>query len=259
MLVKICLILNYLGQGAWLLANQNSASLATVEDMNPFFLMVPETFRVGMVIIGTLAAIIASQALITGAFTLVSEASRLDLMPHLQIIYPSSTKGQLYIPLVNYSLWISCILVVLYFKTSAHMEAAYGLSITITMLMTTLLLFEYLRKIKKRHFTPYLFLLFFGGLEGAFFLSSLRLDKVIASMFKVSRQVASEAIRAGNCKVNYKVVEEVSFLCHNNDMISLKHYGRVKISIENRQTKQGNEVVIGYFYNFACVATIDKL
>ena len=67
-------------------------------------------------------------------------------------------------------------------------------------------------------------------------------------MFKVSRQVASEAIRAGNCKVNYKVVEEVSFLCHNNDMISLKHYGRVKISIENRQTKQGNEVVIGYFY-----------
>lgn len=81
-----------------------------------------------------------------------------------------------------------------------------------------------------------------------FFLSSLRLDKVIASMFKVSRQVASEAIRAGNCKVNYKVVEEVSFLCHNNDMISLKHYGRVKISIENRQTKQGNEVVIGYFY-----------
>ena len=171
--VKICLILNYLGQGAWLLANQNSATLATVEDMNPFFLMVPETFRAGMVIIGTLAAIIASQALITGAFTLVSEASRLDLMPHLQIIYPSSTKGQLYIPLVNYSLWISCILVVLYFKTSAHMEAAYGLSITITMLMTTLLLFEYLRKIKKRHFTPYLFLLFFGGLEGAFFLSSL--------------------------------------------------------------------------------------
>ena len=171
--VKICLILNYLGQGAWLLSHQNSTLLAAVEDMNPFFLMVPETFRVGMVILGTLAAIIASQALITGAFTLVSEASRLDLMPHLQIIYPSSTKGQLYIPLVNYSLWVSCLLVVLYFKTSANMEAAYGLSITITMLMTTLLLFEYLRKIKNHRFTPYLFILFFGGLEGAFFLSSL--------------------------------------------------------------------------------------
>ena len=111
--VKICLVLNYLGQGAWLLSHQGSASLASIEDMNPFFLMVPDTLRVGMVIIGTLAAIIASQALITGAFTLVSEASRLDLMPHLQIIYPSSTKGQLYIPLVNYSLWFSCLLVVL--------------------------------------------------------------------------------------------------------------------------------------------------
>lgn len=171
--VKICLVLNYLGQGAWLLSHQGSASLASIEDMNPFFLMVPDTLRVGMVIIGTLAAIIASQALITGAFTLVSEASRLDLMPHLQIIYPSSTKGQLYIPLVNYSLWFSCLLVVLYFKTSANMEAAYGLSITITMLMTTLLLFEYLKKIKKVHFASYLFLLFFGGLEGAFFLASL--------------------------------------------------------------------------------------
>lgn len=81
-----------------------------------------------------------------------------------------------------------------------------------------------------------------------FFLSSLRLDKVISSMFHVSRQVASEAIRQGNVKVNYKVVEEVSFLCHNNDMISLRYYGRVKMSVENRQTKQGNEVVIGYFY-----------
>ena len=171
--VKICLILNYLGQGAWLLSHQGSTSLASIEDMNPFFLVVPDTFRVGMVIIGTLAAIIASQALITGAFTLVSEASRLDLMPHLQIIYPSSTKGQLYIPLVNHSLWLSCLLVVLYFRTSANMEAAYGLSITITMLMTTLLLFEYLKKIKKVHFPSYLFLLFFGGLEGAFFLASL--------------------------------------------------------------------------------------
>lgn len=125
--------------------------------------MVPEILRGPMVILGTIAAIIASQALITGAFTLVSEASRLDLMPHLQLIYPSSTKGQIYIPMVNYSLWALCLLVIFYFQTSERMEAAYGLSITITMLMTTVLLFVYLHKLKQRIILPYIFLLFFWG------------------------------------------------------------------------------------------------
>lgn len=171
--VKICLILNYLGQGAWLLSNQGNALLANINDMNPFFLMVPDMLRGPMVILGTIAAIIASQALITGAFTLVSEASRLDLMPHLQLIYPSSTKGQIYIPMVNYSLWALCLLVIFYFQTSAKMEAAYGLSITITMLMTTVLLFVYLRKLKRKFVIPYVFLVFFGGVEGFFFVSSL--------------------------------------------------------------------------------------
>lgn len=135
--------------------------------------MVPEILRGPMVILGTIAAIIASQALITGAFTLVSEASRLDLMPHLQLIYPSSTKGQIYIPMVNYSLWALCLLVIFYFQTSERMEAAYGLSITITMLMTTVLLFVYLHKLKQRIILPYIFLLFFGGTEVFFFMSSL--------------------------------------------------------------------------------------
>lgn len=135
--------------------------------------MVPEILRGPMVILGTIAAIIASQALITGAFTLVSEASRLDLMPHLQLIYPSSTKGQIYIPMVNYSLWALCLLVIFYFQTSERMEAAYGLSITITMLMTTVLLFVYLHKLKQRIILPYIFLLFFGGIEVFFFMSSL--------------------------------------------------------------------------------------
>lgn len=171
--VKICLILNYLGQGAWLLSNQGNVLLSNIQDMNPFFLMVPEILRGPMVILGTIAAIIASQALITGAFTLVSEASRLDLMPHLQLIYPSSTKGQIYIPMVNYSLWALCLLVIFYFQTSERMEAAYGLSITITMLMTTVLLFVYLHKLKQRIILPYIFLLFFGGIEVFFFMSSL--------------------------------------------------------------------------------------
>lgn len=171
--VKICLILNYLGQGAWLLSNRSSKSLADMPDMNPFFEMLPEEIRPAGVVLGTIAAIIASQALVTGSFTLVSEASRLDLMPHMQIVYPSMIKGQIFIPLVNLVLWISCSLLVLYFRTSAHMEAAYGLAITLTMLMTTLLLFIYLNKIRKKYGLSWLFLVFFGGLEGTFFLSSL--------------------------------------------------------------------------------------
>ncbi len=81
-----------------------------------------------------------------------------------------------------------------------------------------------------------------------FFISSMRLDKVVSVLYQISRQQASEAIRSGLVKVNYKVVEEVSFLCHNNDMISFKRHGRVKFVDENRQTKQGNFVVVGYFY-----------
>ncbi len=142
--VKACLILNYLGQGAWLLHNQGDQELVRIEDMNPFFEMLPHSVRILAVLLSTMAAIIASQALITGSFTLVSEATRLDLMPRMRITYPSQTKGQSYIPLVNGVLWIACTIVVLYFRSSAHLEAAYGLAITMTMLMTTVLLFIYL-------------------------------------------------------------------------------------------------------------------
>lgn len=171
--VKISLILNYLGQGAWLLTHMNNSSYALIDDLNPFFMMVNDNLRAPLVILGTMAAIIASQALITGAYTLVSEASRLDLMPHLQVSYPSSNKGQIYIPIVNHMLYILCLFVILYFQTSARMEAAYGLSITITMLMTTILLFTYLKKLKHLKVFPYIFLIFFGGIESCFFISSL--------------------------------------------------------------------------------------
>ncbi len=171
--VKVCLVLNYLGQGAWLLANQGNADLAGVADLNPFFQMLPDMMRPFGVLLSTAAAIIASQALITGAFSLVSEASRLDLMPHLQVFYPAETKGQLYIPLVNNVMWAGCIIVVLLFQSSAHMEAAYGLAITITMLCTTLLLFFYLHRVRKLHLFPWIFVAFFVALEGFFFGSSL--------------------------------------------------------------------------------------
>ena len=171
--VKVCLILSYLGQGAWLLANAGNADLATIEDLNPFFQMLPDMMRPFGVVLSALAAIIASQALITGAFSLVSEASRLDLMPHLQVFYPAETKGQLYIPLVNKVMWVGCIVVVLLFQSSAHMEAAYGLAITITMLCTTVLLFIYLHSVRKLKLFPFIFVAFFIMLEGFFFGSSL--------------------------------------------------------------------------------------
>ena len=122
-------------------------------------------FAVGL---STCAAIIASQALVTGAFSLVSEASRLDLMPHMQVFYPAETKGQLYIPMVNNVMWVGCIAVVLLFQSSAHMEAAYGLAITITMICTSILLFFFLHNVRKRKIAAGSSSFFFVALEGFF-------------------------------------------------------------------------------------------
>lgn len=171
--VKACLILNYLGQGAWIIANQGNAELALIEDLNPFYQMLPEQLRLFAIVISALAAIIASQALITGSFSIVSEAVRLDLMPHMRINYPSETKGQIYIPLVNNFMWVGCIGVVLLFRSSEHMEAAYGLAITVTMLMTTILLFTYLSRIRRKMLAAIPFAIFFGAIELMFFFSSL--------------------------------------------------------------------------------------
>lgn len=171
--VKVCLILNYLGQGAWILASNGSAELAAIPDLNPFYQMLPEQLRLFAIALSTFAAIIASQALITGSFSIVSEAVRLDLMPHMRINYPSETKGQIYIPMVNNVMWIACICVVLLFQTSAHMEAAYGLAITVTMLMTTILLFTFLSKVRHRTTLAVPFAIFFGAIELMFFFSSL--------------------------------------------------------------------------------------
>jgi len=171
--VKACLVLNYLGQGAWIICNLSNGAVASVQDMNPFFLMLPELLRPVAVILSAMAAVIASQALITGSYTLVSEAILLDLLPHLEIRYPSDTKGQLYIGAVNNLLWIGCSLVVLYFRSGHRIESAYGLAITITMLMTTVLIFAYLLKVKKKKLLPWLVLLVFGTIEAVFFISSL--------------------------------------------------------------------------------------
>ncbi|MBP9477802.1 MAG: KUP/HAK/KT family potassium transporter [Sebaldella sp.] len=166
--VKICLILNYLGQAAWMIKHNGETLVG-----NPFFNIMPSWFLLTGVIISTFAAIIASQALISGSFTLVSEAIKLNIFPRLNIFYPTNLKGQLYIPAVNTLLWLGCSLVLFHFKKSSNMEAAYGLSITITMLMTTILYFNYLR-VKK---VPFIFSALFLGvyltIEGIFLYANL--------------------------------------------------------------------------------------
>ena len=162
-LVKTCLLLSYLGQGAYLL--KHSGQMITD---NPFFLIMPHWFIIIGVIVATFATIIASQALISGSFTLVSEAIKLNVFPRLHIVYPNGEKGQLYMSAVNYSLCAGCIFIVLFFKKSEAMESAYGLAITITMLMTTILLSQYIRHEKKKPILSVIILVVFGTIETSF-------------------------------------------------------------------------------------------
>lgn len=170
--VFVCLALNYFGQGVWILNNPTYRP-ADGGVLNPFFEMIPANMRLAAIILATVAAVIASQALITGSFTLVAEASGLKFLPRMNINYPSNEKGQIYIPSINKGICVATIAIVLYFQTSAHMEAAYGLSITISMLMTTILLYEWLVMKKVNPVWNWLFLIFFGVLDIMFMVSSL--------------------------------------------------------------------------------------
>jgi KUP system potassium uptake protein len=167
--VKTCLVLNYMGQGGWLLAHQGEM----LNKRNPFYELMPEWFLLIGIGIATIAAIIASQALITGSFTLVAEAIRLNMWPKVKLNYPTDVKGQLYVPSMNRLLLLGCIAVVLYFRKSENMEAAYGLAITLTMLMTTILLTIWLRTKRVPLPAIALFVLVYGAIEGSFLIANL--------------------------------------------------------------------------------------
>lgn len=171
--VFLCLMLNYAGQAAWILHAKGNTSIEALDNLNPFFQILPDGWMVIGVVFATIAAIIASQALISGSFTLVSEAIKLKLLPRMHIVYPGSSIGQMYIPAVNMILWVACSLIVITFRTSSHMEAAYGLSITVTMLMTTYLLYHYMVQRKVSRVLSTLMITFFGLLETFFFISSV--------------------------------------------------------------------------------------
>lgn len=195
--VKICLILQYLGQGAWLLHTHKGAifadkdvldavqkaamgnpEIATLkphfaEIIKPIYGIMPEWFLIPGIIIATAAAIIASQALISGSFTLISEAIRLNLWPKMKIVYPTEAKGQLFIPGINTLLLAGCVGIVLYFRNSGAMEAAYGLAITLCMLATTILFSNYLVSHRIKPGIIYLFLFVYLAIEISFLVANL--------------------------------------------------------------------------------------
>ncbi|MEO8109224.1 MAG: KUP/HAK/KT family potassium transporter [Ginsengibacter sp.] len=175
--VKSCLLLNYIGQGAYLLAHRKG--LTITDDVkaslhiNAFYDLMPQWFVLVGVCIATVAAIIASQAMVSGSFTLISEAMRLNLWPKLKIKYPSDERGQLFIPAVNTMIFIGCVGVVLYFQTSSRMEAAYGLAIIVTMLATTMLYANYMVVHRVKSWLIYLFLIVYGIIEITFLVALL--------------------------------------------------------------------------------------
>ena len=174
--VKSALIINYLGQGAWLLSN-HSGKIFTKEiidnGFNSFYGIMPESFKIIGLVIATVAAIIASQALISGSFTLISESMRLNLWPKMKINYPTEERGQLYIPGINTMLLIGCCGITIYFQTSSNMEAAYGLAITLCMLATSMLFSNFLVSRRTPRFLIYLYLFVYLAIEMSFLFANL--------------------------------------------------------------------------------------
>ena len=162
--VKLCLLLNYFGQGVWLAQHQGTY----LNDQNPFYLLMPDWFLTIGISIATIAAIIASQAMISGSFTLIAEGVRLNIWPKVRINYPSNQKGQLYVPSINLLLWIGCMVVILIFEESRNMEAAYGLAINMTFLATSILIVAYLFKKHTPKYLIGLFVIVYFGIELSF-------------------------------------------------------------------------------------------
>lgn len=209
--VKTALVLNYLGQGAWVLGHMNNMGAMP----NPFYNIMPQWFLPIGIVVATGAAIIASQALITGSYTLISEAISLNFWPKLKVKYPSTAKGQMYIPALNWMLFLSCCAIVLYFGSSEAMEAAYGLSITVTMLMTTVLMVSYLTLRKTPVWAIWAFSIFYFVIEGAFFAANITkffhggwVTVVIASVLSLIMYMMYMGRRVRNRFITYDKVEQ---------------------------------------------------
>ncbi len=243
--VKTALVLNYMGQGAWLMQQTE------LTGRNPFFEIMPEWFLLPGVIVATVAAVIASQALISGSFTLIGEAINLNFWPRVAIKFPTETKGQLYIPSVNWLLWAGCIGVMLYFKESAHMEAAYGLFITVAMLMTTLLLSYYL--IYHRHW-PFILV---AGIASLFF--AVELSFFIANSVKLKEAWMMLIVYAGILMVMYVTIRYRKFSNERVGFISLDpHIDTLrKLSVDTSVPKYSTHLV--YMTKASFTDQVEKL
>jgi KUP system potassium uptake protein len=166
--VKVTLLINYFGQGAWLMVNG-----APEAGTNPFYAIMPKWFLLPGILVATAASIIASQAIISGSFTIIKEAVSLNFWPKLRVLNPTSVRGQVYLPFVNWYMWFACSLVVIFFRASANMEAAYGLAITITEMMTTFLLTYYLYLKGLNHRLVLMVFIGFLTIEGSFLIANL--------------------------------------------------------------------------------------
>lgn len=217
--VKMTLILNYLGQGVWLLQNPDYQT-----EWNPFYKIVPEAYLLPMVALATIAAIIASQAMITGSFTLISEAVRLNLWPKVRINYPSDQKGQIYVPSINWLLCAGCIGVVFLFKKSINMEGAYGLAINLTFLATTILVAFYMKMKKVPLYLIIFFVIVYGLLELVFLAGNMTkffhggfvtlligaaLFTVMWSWY-ISRKIKNRFVKYVEIDDYYQIIEELS-------------------------------------------------
>ncbi|GAA4510417.1 KUP/HAK/KT family potassium transporter [Sphingobacterium thermophilum] len=218
--VKLTLILNYLGQGAWLISHTGQ----NIGDTNPFYSIMPNWFIVYGIAIATIAAIIASQAMITGSFTLISEGVRLNIWPKVAIRYPSNQKGQLYVPSINLILFIGCMLIIYVFEKSSNMEAAYGLAINLTFLSTSILMVYFMLRRRINKFLVIFFALIYFAIEITFLIGNgakithggwLTL-LLAASIFLVmyawfrARKIKNEFVRFVHIDQYFPIIEELS-------------------------------------------------
>lgn len=279
--VKTSLLLNYLGQGAFLLSHRMgmkiTEALKESLSINPFYDLMPNWFVIIGVIIATTAAIIASQALVSGSFTLISEAMRLNLWPKFRIVYPSEERGQLFIPAINLLLFLGCVGVVLYFRESAAMEAAYGLAIMMTMIATTILFANYLVLHRVQQSLIYLFLAAYLVVELTFLTALMKkfahggyITLLVGSIFFLVMYIWFRARKIKNRYVEFvrmdhylPVLQELSndssinkyathliFLTSANNPKEIEH--KIIHSILNRKPKRAD------IYWFVHVDTMDN-
>lgn len=268
--VKLMLVLNYFGQGAYLISHSGKtlSFLSANPDTpgNPFYLIMPDWFLPIGITVATIAAVIASQALISGSFTLINEAIRLNLWPKVSVKFPTNIKGQLYIPSINWLLFVGCVFVVLHFKESGNMEAAYGLAITMCMLMTTLLLTYYMI-IKRYHpLLITLIVLVYGALEITFFIANIEkffhggyVSIIIAGLlaFTMSINFMGKKIRK-NYTAFVKIEDYKHVLADISRDTSIPKYATNLIYLTNAQNQDEVESKIMYSILQKCPKRADN-